>query len=145
LLKEDLRNGQLVMKFTISVDSTVVFNGSAIGRTLIVILPANVTGSVATLEVQSARAPPTIRLFAVPNPSVCSITAAAESCSYVNDTLYLGPVKGSSTEQTVAACCQKCREDLACAFFTFYQNTCSLIIAQQGSKAQPGAVSGSPA
>ena len=145
LLKEELRGGQLVLAFSIAVDGHTVFNGTAIGRTLVALLPQNVTGSVVTMTVLSARAAPTLRLFAVPDPASCALPAASQGCTYVNNTLYEGPVIGSpSTVGTAADCCDKCRAVAACAFFTFVDGTCSLIDAQQGSKAQPGAVSGSP-
>lgn len=145
LLKEDLTHGQLVLQFFISIDGVPVFNGTAIGRTLIALLGKNVTGQTVTLTVTEARAPPTLRLFAVPSPESCSLASGGDSCTYIQNTLYTGPVTASSKQPTAAACCGQCREVAACAFFTYYHGTCSLMTAQQGSTTQAGAVSGSPA
>lgn len=45
LIKEELREGQNVLSFVVLADGQSIFNGTAIGRTLIVLLPTNVTAS----------------------------------------------------------------------------------------------------
>ena len=44
-----------------------------IERTLIVLLPTNVTTSKVELKVLSAKKTPSFRLFAIPDPSSCSV------------------------------------------------------------------------
>ena len=144
--------GQRVMSFSIVVNNdTVVFNGTAIGRTLIVLLPEAMPGvTKVELRIAEAKLPPAIRLFAVPSPASCVAGGGGggSGCNLFPNTLYKGLVIQSTTVKTVSACCAACRGLPACAFFTAVPAAgsfhCSLMSAQQGSTATPGATSGSP-
>ena len=163
LIKEELATGQHVRRFTVSVDGKVAFNGTAIGRTLIVRLPANITGRLVELDILGSHGPAAIRLFSVPNPASCSVTGGngGSGCHLIPNTEYLGLVANQLTTGTVSACCAACATEPACAFFTaapaaaatappggriapFAAYTCKLMTAQQGSKLAPGVTSGSP-
>ena len=149
IIKEELREGQNVLSFTVSADSRPIFNGTAIGRTLIVLLPTNVTASRVELKVLEAKKTPSFRLFAVPDPLSCFVERGAGGCDLIPDTQYLGPVFQTTTTQSVAACCAACAKVKQCAFFTAtdtaaHSSICKLMTAQQGSQKVKGVVSGSP-
>ena len=150
IIKEELREGQNVLSFVILADGKSIFNGTAIGRTLIVLLPANVTASKLELKVLSAKKTPSFRLFAVPDPASCAVHSSGHGgCDLIVDTEYLGPPFSSTTTESVAACCAACAKVPKCAFFTAtdtaaHSSTCKLMAAQQGSRKAKGIVSGSP-
>ena len=150
IIKEELREGQNVLAFTVLADGKAIFNGTAIGRALIVLLPTNVTASTVELKVASAKKTPSFRLFAVPDPSSCFVhSSGGGGCDLIEDTEYLGPPFSTTTTQSVSACCAACRKQPKCAFFTAtdtaaHSSTCKLMAAQQGSKKVKGVVSGSP-
>lgn len=145
----------------------MVFNGTAIGRTLIIRLPENVTGRIVELDIISSHGPAAIRLFAVPNPASCAVAGGngGNGCHLIPNTEYLGLVATQLATGTVDACCAACAAEPACAFFTAAPAdrapvhaasmngppaaapavfTCKLMTAQQGSKPAPGVTSGSP-
>lgn len=150
IIKEELREGQNVLSFVVLADGRSIFNGTAIGRTLIVLLPTNVTASKVELKVLSAKKTPSFRLFAIPDPKECSVHAGNSSgCDLIEDTEYLGPPFSTTTTDSVATCCAACAKEPKCAFFTAtdtaaHSSTCKLMAAQQGSKKVKGIVSGSP-
>eukprot|EP00729_Bicosta_minor_P010054 gene10054-18971_t len=160
LIKEDMAGGQRVRAFTIDVDGVSVFNGSAIGRSLIALLPANVTGKEVTLTVTAAVAMPSFRLFAVPNPASCIVGGGGGGgqCALQENTFTLGPASQKLPVKSVAECCTACGQEASCAIFMAVPTStntsgsvvgdqgfeCSLIIAEQGSRVQAGVVSGSP-
>ena len=150
LIKEELREGQNVLSFVILADGKSIFNGTAIGRTLIVRLPANITASHLELKVLSAKKTPSFRLFAVPDPASCFVRSGGKGgCDLITDTEYLGPPFSTTTTESVAACCAACAKVPKCAFFTAtdtaaHSSTCNLMAAEQGSRKAKGIVSGSP-
>eukprot|EP01043_Picozoa_sp_COSAG02_P034779 COSAG02_NODE_2452_length_8826_cov_16.362668_5_plen_225_part_00 len=150
IIKEELREGQNVLDFVILADDKHIFNGTAIGRTLIVLLPTNVTASRVELKVLRAKKTPSFRLFAIPNPSSCSVhNKGSSGCDLIEDTQYLGPPFSTTTTASVSACCAACATEPKCAFFTAtdtaaHSSTCKLMAAQQGSRKVKGVVSGSP-
>ena len=75
-----------VLSFAIRADDKLIFNGTAIGRTLIVRLPANVTASRVELKVLNAKKTPSFRLFAVPDPASCFVRSGAGGCDLIMDT-----------------------------------------------------------
>jgi hypothetical protein len=132
----------------ILADDKSVFDGSAIGRTLIVLLPANITGSHLELRVLSAQKSPSFRLFAVPDPASCFVRCGGKGgCDLITDTGYLGPPFSTTSSERVAACWRA--KVSKCAFFTAtdtatHSSTCKLMAAEQGSRKAKGIVSGSP-
>ena len=150
IIKEELREGQNVLSFVVLADGKSIFNGTAIGRTLIVLLPSNVTARKVELKVLSAKKTPSFRLFAIPDPASCSVhNSNSSGCDLIEDTEYLGPPFSTTTTDSVAACCAACAKQPKCAFFTAtdtaaHSSTCKLMAAQQGSKNVKGVVSGSP-
>jgi hypothetical protein len=125
----------------------------AIGRSLIYLLPEPVTATQVTLHVLAAKALPSFRLFAVPNPTNCSVEAprpGKNKCDLIQNTEYLGHAYEKSASASVAACCARCRSNAKCAFFTFHSasakaGSCALMTAQTGEKKHAvGWVSGSP-
>lgn len=149
IIKEELSQGQLVRAFTILVDNTVVFNGTAIGRTLIARFQQNVTGSKVELHIQHAAASPTIRLFAIPDPASCLVSdPRPRSCHYTPGTRFKGPVIKSSLVGSPAECCSACGSVPSCACFvaaptnTREQYTCDLLNAQTGTESAPDVTSG---
>ena len=102
------------------------------------------------LKVLSAKKTPSFRLFAVPDPSSCSVHGGDHSgCDLIEDTEYLGPPMYTTTTDSVATCCAACAKEPKCAFFTAtdtaaHSSTCKLMDAQQGSRKVKGIVSGSP-
>lgn len=153
LLKEELSNGQLVRAFGITVDGTPIFNGTAIGRSLVILLQKNITGKVVELEILVSRGPVGIRLFAVPNPRSCAVGGGNHDhdCNLIPNTQYVGPTVQILNVNNVTSCCSACGAVPACAFFTaapLETNTsmlmCKLFSAQQGSHPASGVTSGSP-
>eukprot|EP00040_Diaphanoeca_grandis_P004874 m.30447 g.30447 ORF g.30447 m.30447 type:complete len:719 (-) comp16287_c0_seq1:149-2305(-) len=146
--KEELSGGQLVDSFEIVADGKSVFNGSAIGRSLIYLFPVNITATTVVLNVLDAKAPPSFRLFAIPNPSSCAVSSGPGGCDLIPNTRYLGPSFQTTTVPSVADCCAACAKVPKCAFFTAsiqgVVQSCSLMAAQQGSETATGVISGSP-
>lgn len=144
LLKEELRGGQRVLAFHIEVDGLSVWNGTAIGRSLIAKFKKNVTGSAVTLVVDSSLASPEFRLIAVPNPSACAISTVGRGCTLIKGVLYDGIVV-RSLQAGPDDCCSACHSIVECAFFTVVgTSNCTLLSTQQGSEPESNAVSGSP-
>ena len=75
LIKEELSRGQLVTSFSIFADGKSVFDGSAIGRTLIVLLDENVTASFVELRITGYKAKPSFRLIQLPTNHGNSVAA----------------------------------------------------------------------
>eukprot|EP00948_MAST-09A_sp_MAST-9A-sp1_P002232 g2232.t1 len=151
LIKEELRNGQNVESFAILADGKVIANGTAIGRSLILRLDHSVVVQESIeLRVESAKAPPTFRLFAIPDPKSCVINPGPSGgCNFVNNTQYSGPIVSTSIVKSLDACCTKCRATTGCAAFVAKDMisssvNCSVLTAMTGSKSVEGVVSGSP-
>ena len=111
LIKEELSRGQRVRAFEIHADGVVVYNGTAVGRTLIAKLDKNLSAvKVVTLVVRESVGSPSFRLFAVPNPSVCSAGGGGggNKCELVHDVVYVGPYLKSLDVADVQACCDAC-------------------------------------
>ena len=154
LIKEELSRGQRVRAFEIHADGVVVYNGTAVGRTLIAKLDKNLSAvKVVTLVVRESVGSPSFRLFAVPDPSVCSAGGGGggNKCELVHDVVYVGPYLKSLDVADVQACCDACKVTSTCSVFAATPETaaqkkwsCMLADAARGEKAHPGAVSGSP-
>ena len=151
VIKEELSEGAKVLAHKVLVDGREVFNGTAIGRTLIVLLPSNVSAQASIeLKVTSARALPSFRLFAAPDPASCQVAASGGGCNLIPNTRYKGPAFQTLTTATVQKCCEACASHKQCAFFTStrtqsgHSQTCALMTAQQGSESATGVISGSP-
>lgn len=156
LIKEELSRGQLVTSFSIFADGKSVFDGSAIGRTLIVLLDENVTASFVELKITGYKAKPSFRLFAIPNPASCEVRSGGggQSGCALQRNLLIGGFPGSeptTTEPTVSDCCARCSASPSkcVAFWAVPAKgssfTCTLLKATGGnSKRVAGAVSGSP-
>lgn len=152
LLKEELSAGQMVLAYSLLADGVTFYNGTAIGRSQIVLLPANVTATTMELKVTAAKAPPRFRLVAVPDPAACSTTGPDPmSCNLLQDTMYVGIAYNTTDVSSVSACCSVCRADTKCAFFVAAPPkaspailSCQLLSANQGERKAPGYISGSP-
>ena len=160
LLKEEMSKGQLITEFEIILNGTIkIFNGTAVGRSLIVLLKENVTAAQVMIRVTASKASPSFRLITIPNPLSCVVDGGTNSdgCNLQQDIVIGGfpsniPVQ---TVTTVSQCCAACvQASLQCVAFTAVPTTnssngnefeCTLLKATGGSsKTVPGAFSGSP-
>ena len=164
LLKEEMSKGQLITEFQVLADEVAIFNGTAVGRSLIVLLPKNITASKIKIQIINSKAEPSFRLISIPNPNACVVNGGGDGngCNLQENTVIGGfpsavPVTSVST---VNACCKSCRKNaLHCVAFTAVPVTilkgkqdesvasydCTLLKATGGaSKTVQGAVSGSP-
>ena len=159
LLKEDMAEGHNVLAFEILADGAQIFNGTAVGRSLIVLLDQNVTAKEVTVRVTKSRAPPTFRLLSLPDPDACVVGGGGGGgggggCNLQEGVVIGGrPVPGVPVSQVadVAACCGACTtRPLDCVAFTATPVSsggfeCTLLKATGGkTTALPGAVSGAP-
>ena len=118
---------------------------------MIALLGKNVTAKTLEVRVTAARAPPSLALVAVPDPSSCAVAEVAGGCTLLVDTAYVGIAISTSSTPSVAACCAACAKLPACAFFTATQSkawpypfSCALLSAMQRQVKQVGTTSGSP-
>tara|TARA_B110000091_G_C13759782_1_gene451553 strand:- start:142 stop:1533 length:1392 start_codon:yes stop_codon:yes gene_type:complete len=162
VLKEEMSAGQLITKFQILANDIVLFNGTAVGRSLIVLFKQNITASSVVVKVLASKAPPSFRLIAVPNPTTCVVHGGGGGgggCALQQNRVIGGfPSQIPLLKvQTVAECCTYCIKNmLHCVAFwavpvsnsgvgTGEGYTCTLLKATGGSSKQmDGAVSGSP-
>jgi alpha-L-fucosidase len=155
LLKEEMKLGQLITKFQIIGDGLVLFNGTAVGRSLIVLFKQNITVSSVNIKILQSKAPPSFRLIAIPNPDDCIVKGSSGSgCTIQKDVLIGGfklDTKPVKQVNNVGDCCNYCTTNsLQCVGFWAVPNnsnmyTCTLLKATGGnSKKVIGAFSGSP-
>ena len=158
VLKEELLNGQIVTQYQVVLDNgTVIFNGTAVGRTAIVRLDQNYTASSVRIEILETRGDlkPTFREVYVPDPLSCVVNGGSHGtgCKLESDIIIAGfPVPDLKPTQETGpdACCTKCRNESECVAFTFVPSssslyTCTLLRATGGEdKHVTGAISGFP-
>ena len=68
-----MSKGQLITEFQILADEVAIFNGTAVGRSLIVLLPKNITASKIKIQIINSKAEPSFRLISIPNPNACVV------------------------------------------------------------------------
>lgn len=153
LMKEELSRGQLVNAFEILADGVRIFNGTSIGRSLIVLLDRNVTASEVQIHVLSSKSPPSFRLIAVPDPAACVAGGSGGEGCKIRSNVIIGGFPSSIPSRNVShvdECCAACVANAqTCVAFTAVPTssayTCTLLRATGGAdRMVRGAYSGSP-
>eukprot|EP00940_MAST-03C_sp_MAST-3C-sp2_P002652 g2652.t1 len=143
LLKEELADGQRVTDFQIVAnDSVTIFNGSAIGRSLIVRFDSNITATSISIRVRATRdgvEGAALRLVSIPDPDACVARSEGGGGCDIRDGILIGgfALQSPFRTATVDACCDACSANQKCVGFTASPDTpaftCTLLRATGGA------------